>query len=442
MQQVGGGRRGRTLKRFVRRATLVHFHEVHIHGGLPRCQCRHLVDVEYLRETSAHRHVEQDEVGLVEVVSRAPFAARVGNVELRIGLGIRVAVLVEVHADARLVPVYGKEVEAVLQAVPDLHDVRLAATRPAHLAVAVAHHPEGGPQPVGRVGELDGGFHLTVGEVHLVLRGEAARGASPALVVFPACRNDEAAFPRGRLDAHRHVLRPVGVVLQLIVAATIAVHLDIPVVAVECTLIEVVRPHQAVAIRLARTFLAFRGRRRCLRLITTAHRRGARGWVVAQLDVVAQHPRIGLQRFGAVHHEHDEVHARRGKGRDVEHHVLPLTDTNGCHGCEVERTSRGVLIGHLEVGLRRVIAVHQHVQVVIARIGRGGCEYSPRPVVAARRTLGIQHLVGQVQPRLVFIFADVRVATFGHPRIGRSLEVVHQHLCGEGGRPQQASSKK
>ena len=52
--------------------------------------------------------------------------------------------------------------------VTELHNVGLAAFRPAHLVKVVAHHPECRPQAVCCLRQSYGSLHLSVGKRHLV----------------------------------------------------------------------------------------------------------------------------------------------------------------------------------------------------------------------------------------------------------------------------------
>ena len=68
---------------------------------------------------------------------------------------------------------------------------------------------------------------------------------------------------------HCNVFR--AVVLQLIVAAAVAVHLDVPVVGVEGGAVEIIGPDQLVAVGLAASFLSGRGCGQLIPVFTVVH---------------------------------------------------------------------------------------------------------------------------------------------------------------------------
>ena len=126
-----------------------------------------------------------------------------------------------------------------------LDDVRFAAGGPSHLVVVVAHQPECRPQSVGRLRHADQRVEPAVGEAVLALRIDASRGELTVLVVFARGCQDQAVAAALRFSAHADA--PLAVVLQLVVAASRAIDLDVPDRFVECVAVELVGPYQPVA---------------------------------------------------------------------------------------------------------------------------------------------------------------------------------------------------
>ena len=124
-----------------------------------------------------------------------------------------------------------------------LHDVNLAAFRPVDRVVVLAHHPEGWPQAVGKLGELDTGLNLAMGERHLMETVDAPRGKRLAIVALAAGSDDEVAVGNG------HILRTGGVSLHLFIIRCVG-SLDVPVGA-EGVGVELIAPHQVIVLGIA-----------------------------------------------------------------------------------------------------------------------------------------------------------------------------------------------
>ena len=106
-------------------------------------------------------------------------------------------------------------------------NINFTAARPANLVEVVAHHPECRPKSVGGVGEAYCGFDFAVFEGEKVFGGYTARGERFSLIVFAAgCENQTSVALA--VIAYTYVLFAVGVILQFVVAATVAVYLYVP----------------------------------------------------------------------------------------------------------------------------------------------------------------------------------------------------------------------
>lgn len=130
--------------------------------------------------------------------------------------------------------------------MPEFHDIQLAAAGPAIFAHIVAHHPVGGPEAVFGGGELDAGLNHAVTESGLVLRGNTAGGKALAAERFATRGEHEATFAGLGVGFHGHVLTLV--ILEFLVAAAIAVHLNVPDGFVEGIGVKFVGPSEGIAV--------------------------------------------------------------------------------------------------------------------------------------------------------------------------------------------------
>ena len=192
----------------------------------------------------------------MKVISRCAGVAGCGNCHLIIRFGIWMLVEIDIHSYAVLIPNAGIDVElSILKAVvighrtgivgmvvprlspmacaveiavlhtavdavdvTELHNVGLAAFRPAHLVKVVAHHPECRPQAVGCLRQFYRRLHLSVGKRHLVFRVYTSRRELPAVIHLAHSRQNKAMIALAVIT-ETHVALAVGVELQLIVAA-------------------------------------------------------------------------------------------------------------------------------------------------------------------------------------------------------------------------------
>ena len=129
--------------------------------------------------------------------------------------------------------------------ITHLQDVRLAAARPPHLVEVVAHHPECRPQTVCRLWQQYAALYLAVFEIHLLMTIKTSRSKFLSVIVLLTCCEYQAAGSRC-VVLDRYILTTV--VLHLVITAAIAVNLDIPLILVECIAVELVAPHQYIAV--------------------------------------------------------------------------------------------------------------------------------------------------------------------------------------------------
>src|ERR1019366_7197110 len=129
-----------------------------------------------------------------------------------------------------------------------LHDVDLAACRPADLIDVVTEHPEGRPHPL-TVGNFDAGFKAAVGLGKFAEGFETRRGVVSfdsvwASVLFRQRPDHQIAI------MHRCVLSAIGVVLKLLVAPALAAGFNNPLGAINrgsVGTVELVAPNQCPA---------------------------------------------------------------------------------------------------------------------------------------------------------------------------------------------------
>ena len=140
--------------------------------------------------------------------------------------------------------------------VTELHNVGLTATRPAYLVEIVAHHPKRRPQTVGSLRQLDGSLYLAMLERYFVLRRDASGSALLPVVHFFLCCKDKAAVALA-VVADTDIFQTGSVILQLVVAATVAVHLNVPTVEIKRLPVEQILPHQFITVGLSSTDLRF-----------------------------------------------------------------------------------------------------------------------------------------------------------------------------------------
>ena len=143
------------------------------------------------------------------------------------------------------VTVLGSGRERIL--VSHLDDVRFAATRPTHLVVVVTHLPEGRPQTVRRVRELDARFDTTIRIVHLVLRVHTSRRTIAVDVLLFGRGQNETMLTGRRFDTQRHTF--LAVVLQLVVTAAVIGCFDVPYIAVQRRFRKIFVPNELVVLR-------------------------------------------------------------------------------------------------------------------------------------------------------------------------------------------------
>ena len=117
-----------------------------------------------------------------------------------------------------------------------LNDVNLATSRP---SARLAHHPESRPC-THTTWELDTCFHLAIEEGLFAFGEEACRSIFAVFVGLFACFDLEATI----FDAH--VLRALGVVLQLVVAPTTSTEVIAPNGLIEGSAIELIGPHERI----------------------------------------------------------------------------------------------------------------------------------------------------------------------------------------------------
>ena len=131
---------------------------------------------------------------------------------------------------------------AMLDAVGMSHfkDVGLTATRPTVFLYIVAHHPECRPQAIGRLREFYPGFYNTVCKPYLSERVDSSGSEILAFIIPAARRNHKIAV------TNAYIVRAVDIILQFCVAATAAVDLDIPIVAVQRVAIEIILPNNLI----------------------------------------------------------------------------------------------------------------------------------------------------------------------------------------------------
>ena len=139
--------------------------------------------------------------------------------------------------------------------VTELHNVGLAAFRPAHLVKVVAHHPECRPQAVGCLRQFYRRLHLSVGKRHLVFRVYTSRRELLAVVHLAHSRQNKAMVALAVIT-ETHVALAVGVELQLVVAAAGTVHLNVPTVRTQLGVIKQILPHQPVSVGFAGAHLS------------------------------------------------------------------------------------------------------------------------------------------------------------------------------------------
>ena len=126
-----------------------------------------------------------------------------------------------------------------------LHYVNLATARPR----AVAQHPEGWPCAAS-LGQFHSGLDATVGKVFVVLCGNACAGVGTAVVVLFAGFDHELAI------FEAYVFGSVGVILFFVVAPAprASANLEVPDLGVKLFLVELVGPHQGIALDQDGTF--------------------------------------------------------------------------------------------------------------------------------------------------------------------------------------------
>ena len=262
----------RRLKPLGRIGTLVDADIVHVQGLRKDGRL-----VRVARPVAAHRHVQDDEEGVVkdplagDIIGRRRkelYAVHVPADLVWLPLdGIHVKVIRERFAIRIFVPGANPSSARVARAVdgavhrgglaPDvLHDVQLAGLRPADLADVRAQGPEGRPQSLAKR-DLETGFNPPVGKLGLVPRDESRRG----ILARPIVADERTIGFLGRdhqvaLAIGGRVLGAAGIVLQLGVAPA-GVGIDRAVADLvrpvgrvgggARRIIELVAPHQAPA---------------------------------------------------------------------------------------------------------------------------------------------------------------------------------------------------
>ena len=129
---------------------------------------------------------------------------------------------------------------AVLYAVSvaSFHDVYLTTFGPSHLTVVVAHHPICWPYAIGGLRELNACLYDAVLEISLVACVDASRGELLVVVVLTTSCQHEVTI------VYSDIL--FAIVLQLLVAATVAVLFNIPQSRVETCAVKLVAPSQLI----------------------------------------------------------------------------------------------------------------------------------------------------------------------------------------------------
>src|SRR5262249_6169570 len=125
-----------------------------------------------------------------------------------------------------------------------LHDVDLAALRPADRRIVVAEKPERRPQ-TDSGGELHPRFEPAIRLREMALGLHARRGVTLSLVRFVEARNDEGAVP---IDVR--VLRAIAVVLELAISPAGPSRFESPLRAIDARLggpVELVVPRERPA---------------------------------------------------------------------------------------------------------------------------------------------------------------------------------------------------
>ena len=240
--------------------TLINANVIDLHHLVATVQGCNIVGVVNARNRAAHSHVEQQEETLVEVVARRVALRKIVDVHLKVRLSIGILVEVEIHRNLLVVPDEGVEMElailhairscvvlrvhgvvaigvgtpmqctgkvAVLNTIVDtsaatgLHHIDFTAIRPRNaLAQIVAHEPESRPQTIGSAGKLNAGFNLAMLESSLAHGVNTTRGKLLAQVTLPLGSDVEHAIGNSDIAG--------GIILQLAIAATIAIDLNIP----------------------------------------------------------------------------------------------------------------------------------------------------------------------------------------------------------------------
>ena len=178
------------------------------------------------------------------------------------------------------------------------------------------------------------------------------------IILFGGCQN-ETLLTRRRFGTYRHSL--LAIVLQLVIAAAIAIHLYIPYLGIQRTVREILVPNQCIFPVLSR--FRFVG--------ALGIRSGTGSGIIGEDNIVNQHNGV-FCNLVTVSHKHQVVNLRFAA--DIEYHILPLIGNDSIHRYHIKVFA---IIRHFQVRFVAVIAIHERVHVFITRHGLRQCINSP-----------------------------------------------------------------
>ena len=178
------------------------------------------------------------------------------------------------------------------------------------------------------------------------------------IILFGGCQN-ETLLTRRRFGTYRH--RFLAIVLQLVIAAAVAVHLYVPHFGIQCSIREILVPNKCIFPVLSR--FRFVG--------TLGIRSGTGRSIIGEDNIVNQHNGV-FCNLVTVSHKHQVVNLRFAA--DIEYHILPLIGNDSIHRYHIKVFA---IIRHFQVRFVAVIAIHERVHVFITRHGLRQCINSP-----------------------------------------------------------------